>query len=71
MSNSAIKKDERKENRSDKAARHAMWTHYKDNRNLYIEEIREFRDDILYELIREENVVAVFSKYKKTISKAA
>lgn len=71
MSNSAIKKDERTEIRSDKAARHAMWTHYRDNRNLYIDEIKEFRDDILYELIREEDVVTVFSKYKKTISKAA
>lgn len=71
MSKCEKQKDTRKAIRSEQSARDAMWTHYNDNRNLYIDEIREFRDDILYEIAREPDVVVVFSKYKKIISRVA
>jgi hypothetical protein len=50
-------------------AREAMWTHYKDNKEVYIDEIRKFRNDILFELVSGQDVIAVFSKYKKNIFK--
>lgn len=58
------KTDERDLMRSEKAAKVIMWNHYRDNKNLYYDGIRTYRDSIIYELMRVECVEMVFQKYR-------